>query len=74
MKETHKDISLLPAPPKPLEVKNHEEMIANKVEAMEVMDGERKERLERVQSFGVANKLLQQRHHPGGGGDIDSGG
>ena len=48
MKETHKDISLLLAPPKPLEVKNHEERIANEAEAMEVIDEEREERLERV--------------------------
>ena len=49
MKETPKDISLLLAPPKPLEVKKHEEMIANEVEAMEVIYEEREERLERVQ-------------------------
>ena len=48
MKETHKDISLLLAPPKPLEVKNHEERIANEVEAMEVIDEDREERLDRV--------------------------
>ena len=42
------DIGLLLAPPKPLEVSKHEERIAIEVEAMEVVDEEREERLERV--------------------------
>ena len=48
MKKTHKDIGLLLAPPKPLEVKRHEDDLAKEVEAMEVLDEERVERLERV--------------------------
>ena len=45
MKKTHKDIGLLLAPPKPLEVKRHEDVLAKEVEAMEVVDEERVERL-----------------------------
>ena len=48
MKKTHKDIGLLLAPPKPVEVKRHEHVLAREVEAMEVVDEARVERLERV--------------------------
>ena len=48
MKQTYKDIGLLLAPPKPMEVKRHEDVLAKEVEAMEVVDEERVERLERV--------------------------
>jgi hypothetical protein len=48
MKKTHKDIGLLLAPPEPLEVKRHEDVLAKEVKAMDVVDEEREERLERV--------------------------
>ena len=48
MKATHKDIGLLLAPPKPMEVRRHEDALAKEVEVMEVVDEDREERLERV--------------------------
>ena len=48
MKQTHGNIALLLAPPKPLEVRKHEKTLAKEVEVMEVVDEEREERLERV--------------------------
>ena len=48
MKATHKDIGLMLAPPKPMEVRRHEDALAKEVEVMEVVDEEREERLERV--------------------------
>ena len=41
MKATHKDIGLLLAPPKPMEVRRHEDALAKEVEVMEVVDEER---------------------------------
>ena len=42
MKQTHGDIALLLAPPKPLEVRKHEKTLAKEVEVMEVVDEERR--------------------------------
>ena len=48
MKKTHRDIGWLLAPPPPPEVTNHEKVLERELEVMEVADGEREERLERM--------------------------
>jgi hypothetical protein len=63
MKMTHKDIGLLLAPLKPVEVQRHEDVLAKEVEDMEVVNEEREERLERVRRRALewkSNHLCRQ--------------
>ena len=46
MKKTHRDIGWLLSPPP--EVRNHERVLEREVEVMEIVDGDKEERLERM--------------------------
>ena len=48
MKRTHKDIGWMLSPPPPPEVINHERVMEQEVESIEVVDAEKEERLERM--------------------------
>ena len=48
MKKTHRDIGWMLSPPPPPEVISHERVLDKEVEIMEVVDGEKEERLERM--------------------------